>query len=96
MHHQGNEAFSWTRSSSLFTSWLCDRDCVRILVFQSRTHRDKRSLLTDCDASECESDFFDMRARSRSRPRMGAKDKKDKNTSFRMISGEPNREETDW
>jgi len=27
---------------------------------------------------------------------MGARDKKDKNTSFRMISGEANREETVW
>lgn len=67
---------------------------MRIFVFQSRTHRDKRSFPTDCGASE--SDFFDMMARSRSRPRIGARDKKDKKTSFRMMSGEANREETVW
>lgn len=69
---------------------------MRIFVFQSRTHRDKRSFPTDCVASDGESDFFDMKARSRSRPRRGARDKKDKNTSFKMISGEVNREDTVW
>lgn len=69
---------------------------MRIFVFQSRTHRDKRSFPTDCDASDGECDFFDMRARSRSRPKIGARDKKDKNTSFRIISGEVIREETVW
>ena len=69
---------------------------MRIFVFQSRTQRDKRSFPTQCGAAEGECDFFDMRARSLSLPKIGARDKKDKNTSFRMISGEVNREETVW
>lgn len=69
---------------------------MRIFVFQSRTQRDKRSFPAGCGAAEDESDFFEMSARSLSLPKIGARDKKDRNTSLRMISGEVNRDETVW
>ena len=78
-----------TSSSFWFASRVREREDRRILFRQSCAHvqRDMRSSSLKCVAG-------DMKLRRRSRPKMGASDRKERKTSLRMISGEVRRDDT--
>lgn len=84
--------FSWTSTCKFDMSRARDREDNRIFSRQSWTqaHRGPRwSADSESDwADEAAADEWEIRARSRSRPRMGARERKVRNMSLKRTSGE--------
>lgn len=97
--HNGRLAFfSLVSASSSFlkASLACEREETRILSRHSRTHahletRSSSDLIVTISALTEELVEDDIHDRRYPRPRIGARDKNERKTSLRMISGEVNK-----